>query len=122
MTPGARIQAAIELIEAIGGTDAPADGSGTPPGEVDGNRRSSRARVETATVTTLQLVEARRRQIVVAREADKRKQNQAARAEAEALFAGFAIESFREEESDSTTPRGTAKHWHIFHAVARKAG
>ncbi|MBT5415196.1 MAG: methyltransferase domain-containing protein [Rhodospirillaceae bacterium] len=45
-----------------------------------------------------------------------------ARAEAEALFAGFAIESFREEESDSTTPRGTAKHWHIFHAVARKAG
>lgn len=44
------------------------------------------------------------------------------RAEAEALFAGFEIESFREEEEDSTTPRGTAKHWHVFHVVARKAG
>jgi tellurite methyltransferase len=44
------------------------------------------------------------------------------RAQAEALFDGFEIESFREEEEDSTTPRGTAKHWHIFHVVARKAG
>lgn len=44
------------------------------------------------------------------------------RAEAEVLFAGFEIESFREEEEDSTTPRGTAKHWHVFHIVARKAG
>lgn len=44
------------------------------------------------------------------------------RAEAEALFAGFEIELFREEEEDSTTPRGTRKHWHVFHVVARRAG
>ena len=25
-----------------------------------------------------------------------------------------------EEEEDSVTPRGTAKHWHIFHVVAKK--
>ena len=25
-----------------------------------------------------------------------------------------------EEEDDSVTPRGTPKHWHIFHIVARK--
>ena len=44
------------------------------------------------------------------------------RVEAEALFASFEIEAFREEEEDSTTPRGTAKHWHVFHVVARKTG
>lgn len=42
------------------------------------------------------------------------------RAEAEALLAPLAVELFREEEEDSVTPRGSAKHWHIFHIVARK--
>jgi SAM-dependent methyltransferase len=36
------------------------------------------------------------------------------------LFAGYAIELFDEEQSDAVTPRGEAKHWHIFHVVARK--
>ncbi len=36
------------------------------------------------------------------------------------LLNGFEIEMFDEEEADSTTPRGTPKHWHIFHIVARK--
>jgi SAM-dependent methyltransferase len=36
-----------------------------------------------------------------------------------ALLAGMAIEWLAEEESDATTPRGTRKHWHIFHIVAR---
>ncbi len=44
------------------------------------------------------------------------------RGEAEALFAGFAIEFFREEEDDSVTPRGQPKHWHIFHITARRKG
>jgi len=43
------------------------------------------------------------------------------RAEVEALFRGFTIEWLHEEESDAITPRGRPKHWHIFHAVARKA-
>jgi SAM-dependent methyltransferase len=42
------------------------------------------------------------------------------RDEARALLQGFALEMFEEEEADSTTPRGTPKHWHIFHIVARK--
>ena len=37
----------------------------------------------------------------------------------EALLNPLDIEHFREEEDDSTTPRGTPKHWHIFHIVAR---
>lgn len=37
----------------------------------------------------------------------------------EALLDPLDIEHFREEEDDSTTPRGTPKHWHIFHIVAR---
>lgn len=36
------------------------------------------------------------------------------------LLAGLAIEMFDEEESDGVTPRGEAKHWHIFHIVARR--
>jgi len=36
------------------------------------------------------------------------------------LLDGFAIEMLEEEESDSVTPRGRPKHWHIFHVVARK--
>jgi SAM-dependent methyltransferase len=41
-------------------------------------------------------------------------------AAAHRLFAGYAIELFDEEQSDAVTPRGEAKHWHIFHIVARK--
>lgn len=36
-----------------------------------------------------------------------------------ALFAGWTVETFDEEETDAVTPRGEAKHWHIFHVVAR---
>jgi SAM-dependent methyltransferase len=43
-----------------------------------------------------------------------------ARADIEALLAGYAIEMLDEEEADAVTPRGEAKHWHIFHIVARK--
>lgn len=42
------------------------------------------------------------------------------RDEALAHLDGMAIEMFEEEESDGVTPRGNAKHWHIFHIVARK--
>jgi SAM-dependent methyltransferase len=42
------------------------------------------------------------------------------RDEAQALLGGLEIELFDEEESDGVTPRGTPKHWHIFHVVARK--
>jgi SAM-dependent methyltransferase len=37
-----------------------------------------------------------------------------------AMLEGFALEMFEEEEDDGVTPRGTPKHWHIFHIVARK--
>jgi len=36
------------------------------------------------------------------------------------MLEGFDLEMFEEEEADGVTPRGTAKHWHIFHIVARK--
>src|SRR5690606_24197231 len=42
------------------------------------------------------------------------------RAGARALLLPLRVELFREEEEDSVTPRGSAKHWHIFHIVARK--
>jgi SAM-dependent methyltransferase len=42
------------------------------------------------------------------------------RDEALALLDGFELELFEEEEDDGVTPRGTPKHWHIFHIVARK--
>jgi SAM-dependent methyltransferase len=42
------------------------------------------------------------------------------RNEAEGMLAGFDPEMFEEEEADGVTPRGNAKHWHIFHIVARK--
>ena len=42
------------------------------------------------------------------------------RDEALALLDGFDLEMFEEEEDDGVTPRGNAKHWHIFHIVARK--
>jgi hypothetical protein len=37
----------------------------------------------------------------------------------ETMLTGFEIEHLHEEEDDSTTPRGTLKHWHVFHIVAR---
>jgi tellurite methyltransferase len=43
------------------------------------------------------------------------------RDEALALLDGFELELFEEEEADSVTPRGNAKHWHIFHIVALKS-
>lgn len=43
------------------------------------------------------------------------------RDEIEQLLSGFAIEMLEEEESDTVTPRGKPKHWHLFHIVARKA-
>ena len=42
------------------------------------------------------------------------------REEALALLQGLDLEMFEEEEADGVTPRGNAKHWHIFHIVARK--
>lgn len=42
------------------------------------------------------------------------------RDEAEGMLAGLDLEMFEEEEDDGVTPRGNAKHWHIFHIVARK--
>jgi len=42
------------------------------------------------------------------------------RTEAEAMLDGLDVEMFEEEEADGVTPRGKAKHWHIFHVVARK--
>ncbi|HEX3973552.1 MAG TPA: class I SAM-dependent methyltransferase [Stellaceae bacterium] len=41
-------------------------------------------------------------------------------AAARALFANYAIELFEIEETDSVTPRGETKHWHLFHVVAKK--
>lgn len=41
-------------------------------------------------------------------------------AAARGLFAAYVVELFEEEETDAVTPRGEAKHWHIFHVVARK--
>jgi SAM-dependent methyltransferase len=42
------------------------------------------------------------------------------RDEALELLKGLDLEMFEEEEADSVTPRGTPKHWHIFHIVARR--
>lgn len=44
------------------------------------------------------------------------------RAHIEGLLAGFETEYLEEEEDDSVTPRGEAKHWHVFHIVARVSG
>lgn len=38
----------------------------------------------------------------------------------DALLSGLAVEMLDEEETDTTTPRGQQKHWHIFHVVARR--
>ena len=42
------------------------------------------------------------------------------RAQLDRLLAGFVVERLEEEEDDSVTPRGEAKHWHIWHIVARR--
>jgi len=42
------------------------------------------------------------------------------RAAIDALLEGLDVEMLREEEDDSVTVRGEAKHWHVFHIVARK--
>ncbi len=44
------------------------------------------------------------------------------RDEAMTMLDGLALEMFEEEEADGVTPRGNAKHWHIFHVVARRRG
>ena len=44
------------------------------------------------------------------------------RAEVEQLLDGLAVELFEEEETDTATPYGKPKHWHLFHVVARKRG
>jgi hypothetical protein len=36
------------------------------------------------------------------------------------LLAPFELERLEEEETDSVTPMGEAKHWHIWHVNARK--
>jgi len=41
------------------------------------------------------------------------------RSDAEALFDGWTVERFEEEEHDGEACSGP-KHWHLFHAVARK--
>lgn len=38
----------------------------------------------------------------------------------DARLAGWSVEMRREVEEDSTTVRGEAKHWHIFHLVLQK--
>ncbi len=43
-----------------------------------------------------------------------------ARTEVERLLLPFAVELFEEEETDSATPYGKPKHWHLFHIVAKK--
>jgi tellurite methyltransferase len=42
------------------------------------------------------------------------------RAQAEELLRPFEAERFDEIEEDGTTVVGEAKHWHLFHVVARK--
>ena len=42
------------------------------------------------------------------------------RTEIDRLLAGFAVELIEEEETDTATPYGKPKHWHLFHIVAHK--
>jgi tellurite methyltransferase len=42
------------------------------------------------------------------------------REQAHTQLAGLEIIEFEEEDQDGTTARGEAKHWHIFHIVARQ--
>jgi tellurite methyltransferase len=42
------------------------------------------------------------------------------RGDVDRLLAGYEAERLDEEEEDSATVVGDAKHWHLFHVVARK--
>ena len=42
------------------------------------------------------------------------------RAEGEALLAPLDVEMLEEEETETVTPRGALKRWHLYHVVARK--
>src|SRR5579883_1577788 len=42
------------------------------------------------------------------------------RAPIDRLLRDFMVEMLEEEESDTQTPYGKPKHWHLFHIVARK--
>ncbi len=42
------------------------------------------------------------------------------RAEVEALLFGWSVERLDEEHADAVTQHGKAKHWHIWHVVARR--
>lgn len=42
------------------------------------------------------------------------------RAALDRLLEPFEIDWLREEEDDAVTPHGEAKHWHVWHIVARK--
>lgn len=42
------------------------------------------------------------------------------RADIDEILASFDVEWLWEEEDDSVTPRGEAKHWHVWHIVAKK--
>ena len=42
------------------------------------------------------------------------------REQLDSLLSGLKIEFLEEEEEDSVTPRGTPKHWHIFHIVTKR--
>jgi len=42
------------------------------------------------------------------------------RSQAETLFSQFELELFDEVEEDGKTAVGKAKHWHLFHVVARR--
>lgn len=44
------------------------------------------------------------------------------RSEVDRMFAAFIFEELREEEKDDVTTMGEAKHWHVFHIVARRLG
>jgi SAM-dependent methyltransferase len=43
------------------------------------------------------------------------------RAAVDRLLDGLEVERVEEEETDSVTPQGEAKHWHIWHVNARRA-
>jgi tellurite methyltransferase len=40
--------------------------------------------------------------------------------QAQTQLAGLEIVEFEEEDQDGTTARGDAKHWHVYHIVARR--
>ena len=54
--------------------------------------------------------------------ADNRELTFHTRTEVEALLDGFDLERFDEVENEGQTALGEAKHWHLFHIVARRRG